>query len=1103
MVFCRVFIDRPVATTLLALAIFLSGLVALPFLPIATMPDMTATSIMVIANQPGATPQQMATSVSTPLERHLASIADVQTLESSTGSGQTSIFIDFSPSRNIDGALRDVQAALRATMSDLPTGTLNATPQAFKLDGDRPIYLLHLTSKQQSRDQLYDLALIRIRPILAQITGVGRVEIFGASNPAVRVELNPYPLYKWGLNPEDIRSALASANAYTPKGFFTLNGQRIQLQTNDQAINAAQYRNLIVAYRNKFYPIYLRDIARVHDDVQDIYQESTFNGQTAITIAVMPQPHANTVAIVNNITQRLPLLQQAIPATVSIHTGLDLSRTIRASLTDAKLTLIISILLVILVIALFFRHIGSTLIPAITVPVALSGTLTIMAWCGFSLDVLSLMALTIAVGFVIDDAIVVLENIARHMEAGVERYQASLIGTREISFTVISISLSLIAVFIPLLCIPGTLGSIFYEFALTMVAAIILSMVLSLTLTPMLCAHFLTIHHRTSAEPLCKPCSTLLHAPHIWGLYGIRLLLANTEASLHRLTQAYERSIKWSLKHPVLTGLTLPGSLFILIAGVAILPKTALPEMDLAILQGRIVGEPTLSFQALLRRLQQTEAIIQKDPAVQTVVTFNRNSYMGDFFISLKAKSQRDNPQTILARLHKAIPQQAGAEALFWAFGNNRQGGDDTNNTGNYRYVLQSDNSTPLYETTPLLLAKLRASGLFRNLSTNAEDMGSSAHIIVHRDLEARYNVTPQLIQNALFDSYGQSIVSTIHLPLTNHKVVMVVDDPFRQYPNTLHHLWLSTSAGTAAGGIASNLIRVRSKGTLSAQASIAQDSVTNSFANKLSGNNSNGAAVSSSQETMIPLDNVATIAKTPMPLTIAHHNGYYATTLSFDLTDGHSYDEAVTIIKNTLVNLHVSDVIHGEFTGTIGETNALMTNALLAFLAAIAIMYITLGILYESLIHPITILSTLPSAGVGAVLGLWVAGESFSLIAVIGIILLTGIVKKNAILVIDFALQTHRTNPEMTAEQAIQQASIIRFRPILMTTLAAALGGVPLLISDGYGCELRRPLGVAILGGMAISQLLTFYTTPAIYLLMERLKHRCQYLTKKLIARA
>ena len=1093
MVFCRLFIDRPVATTLFALAIFLSGLIALPFLPISTMPDMTATSIMVIANQQGADPQQMATSVSTPLERRLASISDVQTLESITSSGQTSIFMDFSSSRNIDGALRDVQAALRAARSDLPNGTLDSDPQAFKLDGDRPIYLLHLTSDQLPRDQLYDLATIRVRPILAQIPGVGRVETFGASNPAVRVELNPYPLYRWGLNPEDIRSALASANAFTPKGFITAGEQRIQLQTNDQAINAAQYRDLVVAYRNGKNPIYLRDIATIRDDVQDVYQGSTLNGKTAITIAVIPQPHANTVQIVNSITERLPLLQQALPASANLQTGLDLSLTIRASLTDAKQTLVISIFLVVLVVALFFRHFTSTLIPAITIPVALSGTLTAMAWFNFSLDILSLMALTIAAGFVIDDAIVVLENIARHMEAGMDRHQASLIGTSEIAFTVVSISLSLIAVFIPLLYIPGTLGSALSEFAMTMAATITISMILSLTLTPMLCARFLVVAPAGSEPDIpAKPQQSLLQTPMSWASYALRRFVELIELGLIRLTAAYEHSIGWSLRYPLLVGLTLPGSFLLLAGGVIIMPKTAIPDMDLAILQGSVNGEPSLSFKALTRRIHQVEAIIQKDPAVQTVVTFNRTSHTSRFFVTLKDKDKRDSIPTILARIRKAIPQQAGAESFFWALNSGRQGGGDSDSTGNYRYVLQSDSSTPLYNTMPALLAKLRASRKFRNLSTNAEDVSFSANIVIHRDLEARYGITPQLVQNALFDAYGQSVVSTIHLPLTNHKVVMVVGEPFREYPNMLHQLWLSTSAGTAAGGIASNLIRVRTGKALNTQASLSRDSVTNSLANKLSGNSSNGAAVSSSQETMIPLDNVASIVKTPMPLSIAHHNGYYATTLSFDLTEGTSYDDAITLINKALVSLHASDTIHGEFTGTTGETNTLMLNALLAFLAAVAIMYIVLGILYESLVHPITILSTLPSAGVGGILGLWIAGEKFSLIAIIGIILLTGLVKKNAILVIDFAIYIHNHNPALTAKQAIQHASVIRFRPILMTTLAAALGAIPLMFGEGYGCELRHPLGVAILGGMAFSQLLTFYTTPAVYLLMEGLKHRC-----------
>lgn len=1087
MAFCRLFIDRPVATTLLAIAVFLSGMIALPLLPVATMPDITATAIMVVGSQPGADPQQMATSVTTPLERRLASIADIKTLESNTQNGQTTISLEFKSSRNIDGALRDVQAALRAARSDLPKGTLDSDPQAFKLDGGNPAYLLHLTSKHVPASTLYDLATIRIRPFLAEISGVGRVEIFGASTPAVRVELNPYPLYKWGINPEDIRSALASANAFTPKGFLIQHGQRVELRTNDQAINSAQYRDLIVGYRNNFNPIYLREIAIIRDDVQDVYQTSSFNNLPAITMMVMPQPHANTVDIVNEINKRLPTLRASLPGSVDLHVGMDLSRTIRASLVDAKLTLIISILLVVLVIGLFFRRAVSTLIPAITVPIALSGSLAVMAAFHFSLDILSLMALTVAVGFVVDDAIVVLENIARYMENGYNRYEASVRGASEITFTVVSISLSLIAVFIPLLCIPGTLGSVLYEFSMTTIATIAVSMVLSLTLTPMMCAQFLEVQHASTLSS---------KRPQHWAQrIGYYL-----ERNLAQMTDFYAHSIRWSLRHPILIGLTLPGSFLILIMSIVLMPKTALPDMDLAILRGTINGEPNLSFQALTQRIHNVEEIVQHDPAVESISAFNQNNHSGRMFVVLKNKALRDDIPTILKRLNKNIPPAAGADVMFTGLSNSRQGGSDTT-SGNYRYVLRSDESGPLYKITPLLISRLRKSGKLTNISSDSETQAFSANVIVKRDLEARYGVTPQLIQNALYDAYGQAIVSTIHLPLTNHRVVMVLADQFRHNPHLLHQLWLSTSAGTAAGGIASNLIRVRSGGSISEQNSLATASITNSLANQLSGTSSNGAAVSSQRETMIPLDNVAKIVSTPLPLTITHHDGSYATAIAFDLADGTSYNDAINLIKQNLVALHADNTIRGDFTGTAGETNDLMINALLAFAAAVAIMYITLGVLYESLIHPITILSTLPSAGIGAVLGLWISGDSFSLIAIIGIILLTGIVKKNAILVIDFAIQAQKEH-KLSPRDAIYQASITRFRPILMTTLAAALGAIPLMIGDGYGCELRHPLGVSILGGMLVSQLLTFYTTPIIYLLMEKIKNILLHLPQKIRSR-
>ncbi|MDF7673779.1 efflux RND transporter permease subunit [Acetobacteraceae bacterium ESL0709] len=1072
MAFSRFFIDRPVATTLFALAIFLSGLIALPSLPVATMPDMTATSIMVVANQPGADPQQMVTSVTTPLERRMASIADLKTLESETQSGQASLFLEFSSSRNIDGALRDVQAALRAARRDLPTGTLNSDPKAFKMDGSgMPVYLLSLTSKQLSTASLYDLATIRARPLLAQINGVGRVEIVGASTPAVRVEVNPYPLYKWGVGLEDIRSALASANAFTPKGYLTLNGRQLSLRTNDQAVDAAAYRDLIIGYRNGLNPLYLRDIATISDSVQDIYQMSSFNGERAVSLLVIPQPHANTVDIVRSINEHLPALKSALPASVSLRIGIDLSKTIRASLEDAKLTLVVSILLVVLVIALFFRRAVSTLIPAITVPVSLSGTLAIMNALHFTLDILSLMALTIAVGFVVDDAIVVMENIARHMEEGMERRQASIRGGSEITFTVLSISLSLIAVFIPLLFIPGTLGSILYEFGMTTVSAIAVSTVISLTLTPMMCAHFLQVSHISH------------HASPSGFLAKLSLVI---EGALTSLTHLYGRSIHWALKHPVLFGLTLPGSFILLVICIMFLPKEPVPAMDMAVIIGRIKGEPSLSFQALTRRIEQIETILHNDPAIVSVAAMTQSSNNARFFLQLKDKTQRASIDDVIKRIQASIPSQPGAEVMFWAMSNSRKGGSGDNDTGNFRYVLRSDDPEPLLAVLPRLMDSLRKDGKLINLTADNEQPAFAATIMILRDLEARYNVTPQLVQNALYDSYGQAVASTIHLPLTDHRVVLVLDHRWRENPQTLHHLWLSTSAGSAAGGIASNLIRVRTNRQDSQAAALARASITNNLANQISGNSSSGAPVSSSMETMIPLDNVAHIEQVPQPLVISHHDGSYAASLSFDLPPTMGYNDAVDLIERTLVSLHASDQIRGGFTGTAGETKELMINALIAFIAAIAVMYVTLGVLYESLIHPITILSTLPSAGIGGVLGLWIAGDSFSLIAIIGIILLTGLVKKNAILVVDFALQAER-DEKLSPQEAVSKAAITRFRPILMTSLAAALGAIPLIIGNGYGCELRHPLGVSILGGMVVSQLLTLYTTPIVYLWMER----------------
>ncbi|QDH16841.1 efflux RND transporter permease subunit [Swingsia samuiensis] len=1069
--FSRLFIDRPIATSLLSIAIFFAGLICYPLLPVATMPDMTASAIMVVASQPGADPQQMTTSVTTPLERRLASIADVESIESDTSQGSADIFVDFSSSRNINGALRDVQAALRAARSDLPSGTMDSDPQAFKLDGSNfPTYLISLTTAQLSNAQLYDLANIRVKPLLSQVKGVGRVELFGASNPAVRVELNPNPLYKWGIGFEDIRTALASANAFTPKGFIDSHGKRLILTTNDQSITADQYKNLIVGYRNSFYPVHLQDVAKVYDSVQDDYQFSSINNHNAITLSVIAQPHSNAVEIVDGINSKLQHIKEALPSNVNVIVGLDMSRPVRDALSDAQQTLIISVILVIFVILLFFRNASTTIIPAITIPVALSGTLAAMAAFHFSLDILSLMSLTIAVGFVVDDAIVVLENIARHIENGLNRYEASVIGSSEICFTVISISISLIAVFLPLLFIPGSVGSIMFEFCMTMISAILISMWLSLTLTPMMCAYMLNIQHASGHKS--KYISRLSHV---------------TERTLQYLHTAYVQSLKWCLKHPILTGLTLPLSFIILVLFLIMMPKEFIPEQDLSFISGRLQGDASMSFQELNTRSQNIASILRKNPYILTVTTANDSKNVSEFFLDLKDKKIRPPLPKILDQIRHSIPQKPGAEVMFWGVGGSTQGGNGQNNTGNYRYILRSENVSDLTNYLPKFLNVLRKSGKLVNISSMTENQSAATYVHVQRDTEARYNITPQLIQNVLYDAYGQAIVSTIHLPLTTHRVVMVLAPQYRTDPNMLHQVWISTSAGTAAGGVASNLIRTKitQNNNDDSAVSLARTSIQNSLANQISGNKSSGSAVSSSIETMIPLDLVATILSKQQPLDITHRSGYYSAAISFDLSPNTTYSSAVSLIQDTLKNTHAPSTVLGEFTGTSGDTAKVMINALLAFGAAIAIMYIVLGVLYESFIHPITILSTLPSAGIGAVLGLWIFGLPFSVIAILGIILLTGIVKKNAILVIDFAIQAEREK-KISPKESILQASEARFRPIIMTSIAAALGAIPLILGNGYGSEIRIPLGVSVLGGMIVSQLLTLYTTPIVYLWMD-----------------
>lgn len=1069
--FCRLFILRPVATILLAVSLLAAGAICYPLMPVASLPDIGSSTINVEVEQPGASPEQMVSSVTTPLERYLGQISGVKRIESESDNSFAYIRLDFVQSRNIDGALRDVQAALRAARADLPKGTLDRDPFAYKQDPTaQPVYLLSLTSDVMTLPKLFDLAQIRVKPLLAQIKGVGHVQAVGSSAPAVRVDVNPYALYKWGIGFEDVRQALASANANTPKGFLDSGGQRLMLETNDQAEDAAQYRDLIIGYRNNINPIRLSSVAEVTDSVQDLYQAGYFNNKPAITLIVRGQPKANTVRIVDAVRERMAVLRSVLPPGVEMDTAIDLSSSIRASLDDTQLTLAVSIILVIVVILVFLRRLRSTIIPAVTVPIALIGTIAVMKWQNFTLDIMSLMALTIAVGFVVDDAIVVLENIARHMEAGMDRMSASLRGSAEIGFTVLSITASLVAVFIPLLFIPGQVGAIFYEFAMTIVSALLISLVLSLTLTPMMCAYWLDVEHET---PTGRGLRDRL-------VRGIDILLETVIA-------LYGRSLRFALRHHVLTFLTLPLSFVVLIASIVLMPKTGIPAQDISLIGGSVSGDDTMSFSEITRRIHFVGAVMKQDPDVLSLTSWNNSNSNGQLFARLSDKRTRTRTdKQIVESIRRKLGAMPGLQTAFFSAGDPNSGGGQRQN-GTYRYVLRDQDPQELRIWIPRLVARLRKDPMMTSVMTNIEGHGASVHVRLQRDTEARYLVTPQLVGNVLYDAYGQTVASRIHTEITTHSVVLEVARDYRKSPEMLRSTWISTASGTPAGAVRSNQIRVRASGnaTASTATQLSQASLRNAIANQITGGNSNGSAVASSVETMIPLINVASLVMEPTAMEIEHEDGMTATAISFDVADGKTFEDARKLIEQTLKDMGAPPGLSGSLSGLAGETKEMLINELLAFVAALFAMYIVLGILYESLIHPFTILSTLPSAGIGAILGLWIGGESFSLIAMIGMILLTGIVKKNAILMIDFALYAEKELGH-TPREAIYEACLTRFRPILMTTLAAALGAVPLMTGHGYGAEMRRPLGVAIVGGMLISQLLTLYTTPVVYLYMD-----------------
>jgi multidrug efflux pump len=1019
--FSAPFIRRPVATTLLTIGMVLAGLIAVRLLPLSPLPQVDYPTIAVSAALPGASPETMATSVAAPLERQFAHIAGVTEMTSTSNLGSTSIVLQFDLDRNIDGAARDVQAAINAARSYLPAA-LPSNPNYRKVNpAEAPILILALTSDTVRKEQMYDAASTILQQKLSQVEGVGQVVVGGGSLPSVRVELNPLSLSKYGIGLNDLRTALSSTNVNRPKGQLANGEKTWEIKTNDQLYKAEQYRPLVVAYQAGA-AVRLSDVADVQNSVEDIRNAGLVNGKPSIMVIVYRQPGANIIETVDRVVELLPQLEASIPGAINLSVVLDRTTSIRASLRDVERTLVISGILVILVVFAFLRHFRSALIPSIAVPVSLITTFGIMYLCGYSLDNLSLMALTIATGFVVDDAIVVLENITRHLEKGVPSHQAALLGAREIGFTVLSISVSLVAVFIPILLMGGMLGRLFREFAVTLSAAIMVSLVVSLTVTPMMCAYLLKTEKVRTHGRLFNMSARLFDGMH----------------------QKYEKSLSWALKHQRLMLALMFSTIVVSVLLFIIVPKGFFPQQDTGRLTGTILAAQDISFQSMREKMTAIVDIIGKDPAVDTVAAFTgggggrATTNTGRMFIALKPIGERKlSADQVIARLRKKISSVPGAPAYLQSVQDVRAGGRMSG--GQYQYTLQGENLMDLMTWSPLIEQRLREIPGIVDVNSDQQDKGLQASLVLDRSTASRLGVSPQAIDDTLYSAFGQRQVSIMYTPLNQYHVVMEVEPSFWQRPETLRHIYVPSSTGA-----------------------------------------------------LVPLSTIARYEMTQTTLSVSHQGQFPAVTLSFNLAPGLALGDAVKAIESATRKMGLPSSIHGSFQGTAQVFQASLANQPLLILAALVAVYIVLGILYESYIHPLTILSTLPSAGVGAFIALLIARTELTIIALIGLILLIGIVKKNGIMMVDFALEAER-NEGKSPEEAIYQACLLRFRPIMMTTMAALLGAVPLAIGFGVGSELRRPLGIAIVGGLIFSQMLTLYTTPVVYLYLDRLRLRLE----------
>jgi multidrug efflux pump len=1025
------FIQRPVATSLLSLALLLAGSVAYSILPVASLPDVDMPVIGVSAGMPGASPETMASAVATPLERQFGRIAGVNQMTSTSSLGSANVTLQFDINRNIDAAARDVQASINAARSQLPS-YLPQNPSYRKANpADSPILILTLTSDVVPKPQIYDMADSILAQKIAQIQGVGQVFVGGSSSPAVRVELNPMQLGNNGIGLEAVRTALAGANANRPKGAFQDADHRWQISDNDQIFKASDYAPIIAGYNKQTgAPVRVSDLGTVTDSIADIHtagvsaikQDKGPPAQlkSAVLLFIFKIPGANVISTVDAVMAELPRLQAAIPPTIKIDVAVDRTQTIRSSVHDVEISLIISVCLVVLVVFLFLREVWATIIPSIAVPLSLVGTFGVMYLLGYTIDNLSLMALTIATGFVVDDAIVVIENITRYLEMGWSPFDAAMKGSKEIGFTVLSMSTSLIAVFTPILLMGGIVGKLFREFAVTLSVAIAVSLLVSLTTTPMLCAKFLKSRDESRHGRVYRA----------------------SERAFNWLHNEYASGLRWVLRHQWLILCVLLGTVALNVFLYIKVPKGFFPQQDTGRLGGQTMAAQDISFDAMRDKQRQLAQMTLDDPAVYSVTAFaggGRNSNnVGFLFVGLKPLDQRPGRVSagqVVNRLRARLSSVPGATLYLQAFQDLQVGGRGS--AAQYQYTLSDENLEELNTWAPQLEARAKTMPELRDVSTDQQDKGLAANLVIDRDAASRLGITVAAIDNVLYDAFGQREVSTMYTGLNQYFVVMEVDPQYQLSPDALNGIFIKSSTGAT-----------------------------------------------------VPLSTIAHYEQERTFLTVNHQGQYPAVTLTFNLAPNVALGDAVTALEKVQREMGMPSAIHATFQGTAQAFQDSLKNEPYLILAALVAVYIVLGILYESLIHPLTILSTLPPAGVGAILALMLTGTDLSIIALIGIILLIGIVKKNAIMMIDFALQAEREQG-LPPVEAIYQACLLRFRPIMMTTMAALFGGLPLAIGMGVGSELRKPLGITIVGGLIVSQMLTLFTTPVVYLFFDRLQWR------------